>query len=264
MSSNIIEIIDLNYENIFHNFSIAFEKNKFITISGPNNCGKTTLLRTIDNKYNILNSITILDKRLEDYQTTELSKILKCIFPLQIRFVRQTVEDELLFYLSANPVEKDNSKRIKEIAKYFNLTKLLTTSVEKLSPKETVLLQLAISVISKPKILLIDDLSIFFTKKELLALTSTLLAIKEELSLTIIMVTSDLSLSLSSDYVYIINDSNIILEGKPLDVLEKDNILNKAGLNLPFMMDLAVKLRDYDLIKKIELDIEGMIDLLWN
>ena len=46
-------------------------------------------------------------------------------------------------------------------------------------------------------------------------------------------------------------------------MLEKDNIINKAGLELPFMMDLSVKLRDYDLIKDIELDMEKMVDNLW-
>ena len=52
------------------------------------------------------------------------------------------------------------------------------------------------------------------------------------------MTTSDLNETLYSDYLYIINDSKIIIEGNPIEVLEKDNIINKAGLNLPFMIDL--------------------------
>ena len=50
MNENCIEILNLNYKNIFEKFSIGFEKNKFITISGPNNCGKTTLIRILENK----------------------------------------------------------------------------------------------------------------------------------------------------------------------------------------------------------------------
>ena len=55
----------------------------------------------------------------------------------------------------------------------------------------------------------------------------------------------------------------IILEGEPLEVLQRDNIINKAGLEVPFMIDLSVKLRDYDLVSSIELDQDRMVDILW-
>ena len=80
----------------------------------------------------------------------------------------------------------------------------------------------------------------------------------------IIMTISNLEDSLYSDYLYIIDNEKIILKGAPLDVLEKDNILNKLGLELPFMLDLSVKLRDYDLISALELDQERLVDKLWN
>ena len=81
--------------------------------------------------------------------------------------------------------------------------------------------------------------------------------------LTIIMVTSNLEEALKTDYMYVISESNILIEGKPIEIIQKDNIMNKAGLNLPFMIDLSVKLRDYDLVNVIEQDQERMVELLW-
>ena len=78
------------------------------------------------------------------------------------------------------------------------------------------------------------------------------------------MITSQLECNLLSNYTYIISNGEVVIEGYPMEVLEKDNIINKAGLNLPFMMDLSVKLRDYDLIKQIELDMDRLVDTLWN
>lgn len=78
------------------------------------------------------------------------------------------------------------------------------------------------------------------------------------------MATINLNITINTDYIYVLNNSEIVLEGEPLSVLEKDNILNKVGLELPFMLDLSVKLRDYDLLKKTELDIDRMVDTLWN
>ena len=63
--------------------------------------------------------------------------------------------------------------------------------------------------------------------------------------------------------MYILDEGKVALEGIPLEVLEKDNIINKIGLNIPFMIDLSVKLRDYDLIEDIELDKNRMIEKLW-
>ena len=81
--------------------------------------------------------------------------------------------------------------------------------------------------------------------------------------MTIIYTTIHLEESVYSDYLYFINNNKIVLEGKPLDILQKDNIINKIGLELPFMVDLSVKLKDYELIKDLELDPERMVDNLW-
>lgn len=264
MNENCIEIIGLNYLNIFNNFSVAFENKKFITLTGPNNCGKTTLIRIIDNQIRINNTLLIYGKKQEEYKLTDLSTTIKTVIPLEKMFIQATVEEELYYQLPLNYSKEEKQKHVKGITKKFKLTKLLGTTINTLSVSERVRLQLAAAIISQPKILLIDDLSPYFEKKELIELVKTLKEINKEEELTIIMVVNNLECALESDYIYVISESSIVLEGRPLDVLEKDNILNKAGLELPFMMDLSVKLRDYDLIKKIELDMDGMVDTLWN
>mgnify|MGYP002511220483 CR=1 FL=1 len=50
MNTKKLEIKDLKFENVFNDFSISVEKEGFIVISGPNNCGKTTLLKYIYNE----------------------------------------------------------------------------------------------------------------------------------------------------------------------------------------------------------------------
>lgn len=263
MNKNCIEILGLNYLNLFTNFSIALEKEKFITISGANNCGKTTLIRIISGQVPLKNTITVYDRPYEMYKLTEIANIIQSVIPLELTCFQNTVENELLYQVPNDLSKTEKNKLIKETAKTFKLTKLLTKSVESLKTKEKIYLQLALAIIKKPKIILIDDLSLYFNKQELLDITKILYEYKEKNKITIIMVTSILECNLLSDYTYIINNGEIVLEGKPIEVLEKDNILNKAGLNLPFMMDLSVKLRDYDLIKNIELDMDRMVNTLW-
>jgi ABC-type cobalamin/Fe3+-siderophores transport system ATPase subunit len=263
MNNNCIELLGLNYLHLFSNFSIALEKEKFITISGANNCGKTTLIRIISGQVHLNNTITLYDKPFESYKVTEIANIIQSVIPLELTYFQNTVENEMLYQISNDITKSERNKLIKEIAKTFKLTKLLTKSVESLKNKEKIYLQLALAIIKNPKIILVDDLSLYFSKQELLEITKSLYEYNQKYKTTIIMVTSVLECNLLSDYTYIISNGEIVLEGNPKEVLEKDNILNKAGLNLPFMMDLSVKLRDYDLIENIELDMDRLVNTLW-
>ena len=263
MSKNIIEVIGLTYKNIFNNFSIGIEQNKFICIAGPNNCGKTTLLRILDRQIECINTITINNKKIEDYKITDLSTLIKIIIPKEIIFINNTVEEELNFYLEQTNLSKEERQnKYKKIIKEFKLSKLLTKELKCLSDKEIIKIQLATSLLTNPQVLLIDNIGIFFEKKEMIAIIEVLKTYQSE-NLTIIMVTSNLEEALITDYMYVISESNILIEGSPLEIVQKDNIMNKAGLNLPFMVDLSVKLRDYDLVKVIEQDQERMVELLW-
>ena len=124
-------------------------------------------------------------------------------------------------------------------------------------------LQLLITLLRKPKVLFIDNIMSYFSKEEVNELNSILKDYIKEYKTTIVITTIDLNNTIESDYLIIFNDNKIVLEGEPLKVLEKDNIINKVDLDLPFMIDLSSKLRDYDLIKEIELDKEKLINTLW-
>ena len=263
MSENIIEIIGLTYKNIFNDFSLGIEENKFITIAGPNNCGKTTLLRMLDNQIEINNTFTLYDIKLEDYKLTDLYQIMKIIIPGEINYVKNTLEEELNYYLDQmNLSKEDKTSRYKKVIKELKLSKYQSVKLDTLSIKETIKVQLALALIYKPSIVFIDDISVYFDKKEITSIIEILKQYQQE-NTTIVLITSSLEIALLSDYLYVINESKIMIEGNPIEIIEKDNIMNKAGLNLPFMIDLSVKLRDYELVNCIEQDKDRMVDLLW-
>ncbi len=260
--SNIIEINNLNYLNIFDYLSMNVEKNSFLTISGPNNCGKTTLLKILNRKIKTSESISILDKNLNERKIDEHTKIVQMIIPKEIIFLEKTLEEEL--YFLAEGTDKEKIEYINFLASNLKIKSLLSKNVKSLTSKELVEAQIIISLINNPEILLIDNIDYYFTKKELDNIFNFFNIYREKYGLTLIITTMNLELSLYTDSLYIINEGKVALEGKPIDILQKDNIINKIGLTLPFMIDLSVKLRDYDLIDEIETDLDRMIDVLWN
>lgn len=262
MQTNIIEINNLTLPYSFNNFSITFEKNKLSIISGPNNCGKTTLIRTLDSQIATKNQIFLGTVGLEHYQVTDLALKIKTIIPNEYSFDTSTVEQEIVTTL----IKRFHSVKrsiVKEIIKKAKLTKYQKSNPNTLSYFQKLKLYLCICLIQKPEVLLLDDVFVKLTESEKQELMSLIIDYRSENEISIIMTVSNLEDSLSGDYLYIIKDSKVVLKGKPIDVLEKDNVINKIGLELPFMIDLSVKLRDYELITNIETDMDRLVNILW-
>ena len=99
MNNNCIEILGLNYLQLFSDFSLALEKEKFITISGANNCGKTTLIRIISGQIPQSKTILVYDKPYESYKITEIANIIQSVIPLEITCFQNTVENELIYQI---------------------------------------------------------------------------------------------------------------------------------------------------------------------
>lgn len=266
MQENIIEVNNLSLPYCFCDFNISLERNKLTVITGPNNCGKTTLIRSIIGQIATNNTIHIFSQALEYYRITELNVIMKYIIPTEYVFTAETVLKELENSLSNIEISAANKQRkIKELMKQLNIIKLQNKNPKELSEPEKVKIQLIKHLLQSPKILLLDDIFIDMNREERKNIIDLLRQFQEKMDLTIIMTTSNLEDCIFCDYVYVMDNNIVALEGSPKEVLTKDNILNRMGLELPFLVDLSVKLHDYDLLDDIELDIsiDGMVDQLW-
>lgn len=251
MKNIIIELKSANIRDTFKDFSISFVKNNITSISGPNNCGKTTLMRTLAGILNI--DSTFFDKKkYSSYSIKELNKNIQCIIPDEIAFVYDTVESNL-----------DNKLNNDELLKKLKLNKLKAKKIDKLEFSELIKLKLFICLINKPKILLLDDIYKYLTSEDSNIVKKVLKDYQNNYDLTIIQTISNLNDSLESDYLYIINNSKIVLEGRPLEILQNDNVINKIGLELPFLMDLSVKLRDYEVVSRIITNEKELVEEIW-
>lgn len=244
-----------------NNLDISIEKNTISTFSGANNCGKTTLIRILSKLLDIESEITLENKKISDYKLEEYNEIVKSVIPKEITFDEINIEEEL--YNKCYLEYKEKEQIINYIIKGLKIKKILTKDIKTLNSREITLTQIAIALINKPKLLLIDSLDIYFNLEDQKTIINFLKDYISTYGLTVVITTTDLEISLETDYLYIIDKGDLVLSGAPQEVLQKDNVINKIGLNIPFMIDLSVKLRDYELIKDIETDYDRMIEALW-
>lgn len=262
MHDNVIEINNLTLPYCFNKFSTKFPKEKLIVISGPNNCGKTTLIRILDSQIKTKNNVFFGTVGLEHYQITDLAVKIKSIIPDEYYFLENTLEQEINRVL-INKQYKNNKHNLKEIIKKYKLTKYQNSNPNTLSNYLKLKLSLVLSFLYKPTLILLDDIFNNLSKTEKDDIKEIITTYKKENKVSIIMTCSNLEDSLFGDILYIMKDNEIALSGSPMEVLQNDNVINKIGLELPFMIDLSVKLRDYDLIQNIETDMDRLVNTLW-
>ena len=255
--NNYIKINNLTSIDLYNNLNLIVPLNKFITFTGPNNSGKSTLLKLLNKDIDIENTIFINNKDISKYTYKEYYKLTKLISVDNLLFNKNNILDEIKFYLLRNNnYTKDN---LDYYLKQFKLNS--KKLISNLTIKEKIYLKIIEALIDESNIILIDNIDRYLDINTINRLINKLIKNNK----TIIMTISNLELSIKSDYLYVIgNNKSIIVEGIPKTVLEKDNILNKNGIELPFIIDLSVKLKDYNLVDKIYYDEESLINDLWN
>ena len=260
----ILSINDLNYKDVLKNINISIEENSFVTISGANMCGKTTLIKLLSGIISS-NNVFLEGKNINKISINNFHKKISSVIPsLDEEFIFPTVEKEIFFVLDnlgIRPTVK--TARYREIIELFDLGDVTQENPNTLDLKNKTKLKLAMAIISKPKILLLDDICYMMNKEETKDILKKLKALQKVYKMTIVMTTSNLSETISSDILYILDKGQIVMKGRPLTILKKDNELNKLGLSIPFMIDLCVKLEDYDLINKVVLDMDLLVSALW-
>ena len=79
----------------------------------------------------------------------------------------------------------------------------------------------------------------------------------------IINYTTDIEETLLLDYLVVLHENKIIMEGKNELVLQEEKILKKLGFNLPFIVELSNGLKYYGVIDKVYFNNEELVNVLW-
>lgn len=79
----------------------------------------------------------------------------------------------------------------------------------------------------------------------------------------IINYTTDVEETLLLDYLVVLHENKIIMEGQKELILQEEKILKKLGFNLPFIVELSNGLKYYGVIDKGYFNNEELVNVLW-
>ena len=250
-----------NKTNVINDVSFDVESGKYISIIGRNGSGKSTIARLLmgllePNK----DSIKAFGLILNHKNVREIRKHISIVFQNpDNQFIGTTVRDDIAFGLENRQVpQKDMDDIINQFASKVNMLEYLDKAPENLSGGQKQRVAIAGVLAMNPDVVIFDEATAMLDPRGKKEISEAIeLMRKENPNLAILSITHDIEEASKSDYVIVLNEGQIVLQGAPKEVFE-NNDLEKYGLAYPFKQRLVellsskgVKVNDKESIERI-------------
>ncbi len=265
-----------NNIDVLKEISFSIEKGEFLTLLGPSGCGKSTLLRTIAglNKFDS-GTIIVDDKDISNEKPKD--RQVGMVFQSYALFPNMTVFDNIAFGLKMQKLSKDEIKeKVNNIIKIVDLVGKENSYPHQLSGGQQQRVALARSIVTEPKILLLDEPLSALDAKIRKNLQRQIRDIQQKLNMTTIFVTHDQDEAMTmSDKIIVMDKGVIAQQGTPDEIyinpanefiarfIGNYNVLTKKESNKLFEFNIedtiAIRPEAIKVVSKIDKDTKNNV-----
>jgi len=231
-----VDGVSASYGNvqILWNVSLNVKEGEIVTILGPNGAGKTTLVKTI---LGLLRpnsgSIKFFDRRIDKLPTYEIVDVGIVLVPEGREiFPKMTVYENLLLGAYGKEAEKNKDQSLETIFQIFPVLKERRKQLaQTLSGGEQQMLAIARGLMSKPKLLIMDEPSLGLAPMLVQKIFNSMREINER-GVTILLVEQNVHRALEiADRGYLLESGKMVLSGDWNELLANEHV-KKAYLGL--------------------------------
>ncbi|MBU0901767.1 MAG: ABC transporter ATP-binding protein [Gammaproteobacteria bacterium] len=200
--------------SIFSDINCEIAKGEFITLLGPSGCGKSTLLRCVAGLTGVNGGQILLDG--EDLVPVAPQKRgIGMVFQSYALFPNMTVQQNVAFGLRMQKVKgSEAEQRVKEVLELVELNDFANRYPPQLSGGQCQRVALARSLVTRPRLLLLDEPLSALDARIRKHLREQIRSIQQELGLTTLFVTHDQEEALvMSDRIFLMNAGKIVQSG---------------------------------------------------
>jgi branched-chain amino acid transport system ATP-binding protein len=212
---------------VLKGIDIEVGDNEIVAIIGPNGAGKSTVIKSVFNLAKIKSGEVLFNEiRLVGKKTHELIKNGICYVPQgRVIFGNLKIRENLEVGGRSLENKEELNERMREIFDFFPvLGEKLENLAYSLSGGERQMLAFGMSLMMKPKLLMLDEPSLGLSpilQKELFLKIKEL---KEKLRIGIVVVEQNAKKAIEiSDKVYLLEDGKVVLQGGK-EILKKKKI----------------------------------------
>lgn len=225
--------VKFGYQNkeIIEDLSVAFQKNKITSIIGPNGSGKSTLLMLLSRINHVSSGIVSLNNiNVWDYKIKEFARQVAVVHQKNQIYGDLTVKTVVgygrLPYLNYyQSLSEEDYQVIDWALKTTNLKEFEEQSINNLSGGQQQRVWLAMALVQKTPILLLDEPTTYLDVKYQIEILNLIKKINQEYGITIIMVHHDINQAINySDEIVAMKDGKILFKGEPNKVITSESL----------------------------------------
>lgn len=231
---------------LIHGISLSIKDGEFVALTGENGAGKSTfskllagILKPSDGK------ISVNEIDTKKAKNSVLAKNTGFLFQNPDRqLCTYTVRDEIAFGQKAlkTGTEEEISKRTEKIIERFGFNP--DEAPFSLSRGQRQRLALASIIAVEPKVMILDEPTTGLDYKECMEIMSAVKELNQN-GTTVIMVCHDMELVLDfARRMIVLANGKIEADGKTLEIMRSKEILQKASLLPPQIIQIALELEE--------------------
>lgn len=233
--------------NVINDLSLDFYEGQFTCVLGHNGSGKSTLAKLI----NAINYPTQGSVISFGYDTSNEENEIKIRQNVGMVFqnpdnqiVATIVEDDVAFGPENLGVPREEiRKRVDDALKAVDMYEYRLHEPHKLSGGQKQRVAIAGAIAMQTKCIVLDEPTAMLDPKGRREVMAALKTLKNEMGMTIILITHFMDEAVNADRVVVMNDGAVCLEGTPAEVFAHTEQLKQIGLSVPKPLELALELK---------------------
>ncbi len=234
-----IDDLSIQYSDgneVLHNVSLQIDKGETVGLIGANGAGKSTLLKTLvgiilPNEGRVeIDELLVNKKNLHQIR----GKVGVVFQNPDDQLFLSNVYDDIAFGLrNYGMAEEKISEKITGIMKSLGIERLMNQNSSRLSGGEQRLVAIATVMVMEPELVLFDEPTSFLDPRT----RRMLIGLLKQMPVTKLIATHDLDMALElCDRVIILKEGRIFGQGKAKELLSDQELMEKAGLELPYCL----------------------------
>lgn len=229
----------LGKKDALSNINLEIKEGAFVVIFGCSGSGKSTILRCI--KKEIVPAGSVKGEIITKLNDEDIAIVFQ---DPDTQLVCNSVIEDLVFYMeNLGFKQQEMQKRLAETVHYFGLESLLSKNTNELSGGQKQLLVLCAALMTRPKLLLLDEPVSQLDPIAVKEFLNILARVNEDFKVTIIMSEHRLDESITvADELVFMKDGQIIKHDETRNVLKEMLIDNNNDLFIPSIPRLTYKL----------------------
>lgn len=244
-------------KEVIPQLDLTINNGEFLTLLGPSDCGKTTVLRLIAGLETVDSGRIMLDNEDITHVPAE-NRYVNTVFQSYALFPHMTVFENVAFGLRMQKTPAaEITPRVMEALRMVQLETFAQRKPHQLSGGQQQRVAIARAVVNKPRLLLLDESLSALDYKLRKQMQNELKALQRKLGITFVFVTHDQEEALTmSDRIVVMRDGRIEQDGTPREIYEEPKNLFVAGFIGEINMFNATVIERLD-EQRVRANVEG-------